>query len=391
MISFENRGELDPRSIKTFGVSSKEGDNAIGFFGTGLKYAIAILLRTGHGITVQSGEQVYEFTLERHTIRVDDFDLVTMNGEPLAFTTELGKTWELWQAYRELWCNCQDEAGLVLDCKFPPTPEPGLTRVLVCGHDFEQLHATNDIILHSSPLATTPGLEVHPGPGRHFYYRGIRAYTLLEPAEYTYNFTDTLTLTEDRTFANESMVRLTAARNILSYLTDEAVLTKILTSGSAFEKSLDYHGWGYDPSPLFQDTVVALHKEFKPVNFTARRACDNIILSNVARHRPSELDALDEARLAKAIDFATRLDYPVDAYPIVVTDYMGENVLGRAADGTIFISERVFMQGTKQLVATLIEEYLHLKHGLRDETYQMQTFLFDALVTMGERVLKEPL
>lgn len=45
MIIFRNKGVIDPKSITTFGVSSKENPGAIGFFGTGLKYAIAILLR----------------------------------------------------------------------------------------------------------------------------------------------------------------------------------------------------------------------------------------------------------------------------------------------------------------------------------------------------------
>jgi hypothetical protein len=48
IVVFENPGEIDAAAIRTFGVSVKEGENPIGFFGTGLKYAIAILLRTGH-------------------------------------------------------------------------------------------------------------------------------------------------------------------------------------------------------------------------------------------------------------------------------------------------------------------------------------------------------
>lgn len=47
MIIFRNAGTIDPKSITTFGVSSKENPGAIGFFGTGLKYALAILLRHG--------------------------------------------------------------------------------------------------------------------------------------------------------------------------------------------------------------------------------------------------------------------------------------------------------------------------------------------------------
>ena len=98
MIVFENPSEIDIRSISTFGVSVKEGDNPIGFFGTGLKYAIAVLLRTNHGITIQSGETVVEFGTRRESVRGQDFDFITMsiNGAaplPMGFTTELGKTW----------------------------------------------------------------------------------------------------------------------------------------------------------------------------------------------------------------------------------------------------------------------------------------------------------
>lgn len=58
MILFQNPGEIDLLSIASFGVSVKEGENPIGFFGTGLKYAIAVLLRTGHRITVMTGPRV---------------------------------------------------------------------------------------------------------------------------------------------------------------------------------------------------------------------------------------------------------------------------------------------------------------------------------------------
>ena len=56
-IIFENPGEIDPVAIITFGINVKESDHPIGFFGTGLKYALAILLREGQPITIQSGER----------------------------------------------------------------------------------------------------------------------------------------------------------------------------------------------------------------------------------------------------------------------------------------------------------------------------------------------
>lgn len=65
-VIFENPGEIDPRMISTFGVNVKENDSAIGFFGTGLKYAIAILLRNHHRISIQLIE---EYVHLKHDVR----------------------------------------------------------------------------------------------------------------------------------------------------------------------------------------------------------------------------------------------------------------------------------------------------------------------------------
>ena len=52
IVSFVNSGEIDPLTITTIGVSVKEGENPFGVFGTGLKYSIAILLRTHHSVSI---------------------------------------------------------------------------------------------------------------------------------------------------------------------------------------------------------------------------------------------------------------------------------------------------------------------------------------------------
>ena len=44
-VSFKSNGLIDPLCITTIGVSVNESENPIGFFGTGLKYAIAIRQR----------------------------------------------------------------------------------------------------------------------------------------------------------------------------------------------------------------------------------------------------------------------------------------------------------------------------------------------------------
>jgi hypothetical protein len=44
-----------------------------------------------------------------------------------------------------------------------------------------------------------------------------------------------------------------------------------------------------------------------------------------------------------------------------------------------------------KVASTLIEEFLHLRHGWKDMSRELQTFLFDKLVSLGEELNGEPL
>jgi hypothetical protein len=121
---FSNPGTLDINLVKLLGVSVKESENPIGFFGTGLKYAIATTLRLGGSLTILTDGQRYEVSGRKVLLRDKEFTQVMLNDEPLGFTTELGKQWEAWMVVRELYSNALDESGrteLVGDDRFPIT------------------------------------------------------------------------------------------------------------------------------------------------------------------------------------------------------------------------------------------------------------------------------
>ena len=77
MIVFQNPGLIDLAAVITMGVSVKEGDTPIGFFGTGLKFAIATILRNGGGIELYRGGDKHVFGIEPGTVRGEAFDFVT--------------------------------------------------------------------------------------------------------------------------------------------------------------------------------------------------------------------------------------------------------------------------------------------------------------------------
>ena len=112
-VYFDTPGLLDMRAVTTFGLSVKENENPIGYFGTGLKYAIAILLRNGADLTISnSSGDVYSFSVNKDTFRNVEFNALAMHSSmrdvELPFTTELGKNWKMWMAFREMYCNTQD-------------------------------------------------------------------------------------------------------------------------------------------------------------------------------------------------------------------------------------------------------------------------------------------
>lgn len=391
MIIFRNKGVIDPRSITTFGVSSKENPGAIGFFGTGLKYAIAILLREGCHIDIYAGPRKLEFGLKRDKIRVDEFDIVTMNKKRLGFTTELGKTWEVWQAFRELYCNCKDEGGEMFEADELPNRYADETMLVVRGEKFIDAWASRSkIILTSEPIERHEAVHIHPGPSQYVFYRGVRAYTLDRPSEYTYNIQRKVDLTEDRTIKWSWDINNAVRVGLVQSSSAELVKRVVTATNKSFEQQLDYQG--VDPSDTFRDTVQKLAQDFDVnLNRTALMAAQLALKDVLLGAAAVTLNAVERHRLNKAISFCKAIGYRVDEYPISVCDFLGDTILGLAENDRIYISSRTLMMGTKMLAGTLIEEFIHLKYKLFDETRGLQNFLIDSIVTLGEQITGEPL
>lgn len=398
MIVFENPGEIDLRSITTFGVSVKEGDNPIGFFGTGMKYAIAVLLRTGHKVSVQAGVQEVRFDTQRDAVRGQEFEFITMSvdggaSQQLGFTTQLGKQWALWMAYRELACNCKDEKGEARFDQHAPKAKAGVTRVIVEGQDFEGVFADSHLyILADSPAFVIGTTEVRRRSGRSLFYRGVKVMEFPKPALFTYNLNAKMELTEDRTVKNSWEVTHRIGQAIMESKDQDFILAAITADERTFEGGLDYHGWGIVPSAEFLRVVgETINDRMFKVNGTAMKVWQDATKQTV---QPNEitLTKVQLQSLQRAIKFVENMGYQVSDYPIKITDSLGDGGLGLAHEGTIYVAERAFeMGGAKQIAATLIEEYIHLKRGWADCTRELQNYLFEKVISLGEEIAGEPL
>lgn len=393
-VSFTNRGLIDLRAVRTFGMSAKETENPIGFFGTGFKYAVAICLRLGCSVTLWRGLERFDFDTGLAELRGQTFNVVRMvSGRPgavqceeLAFTTELGKTWEAWQAFRELYCNALDEGGNVWEGEADPAEDH--TTIVVTGDPIYAGYVDRaNIVLQNEPRWALKNVHVHERHGHHGYYRGIRAAKLERHACYTYNVLGNLSLTEDRTIKNIYEFNGAVRAAVLTTDDVEFACAWLRSPRDTFEACLDLDTWT-DPSEAFL-------KACEVVGF--RDIANPSALKVYRKHRkvelvpdPTPLNKIEAIQLARATRFVEFMGYKVSEYPVVVTADLDDHVWGRAYEGRIYINRSAFAHGTKVVAGTLIEEYIHLRHKLDDESRQLQNHLLNALVSMGEMAYGEP-
>lgn len=382
VVSLTNPGLIPMEAVTTMGVSAKEGENPIGFFGTGLKYAIASLLRTSQKITIWCGLDRYDFAVEPGTVRGKEFDFIRMTGpegsQRLGFTTHLGAHWETWQVFREVYSNCLDEAGEMSFARIDP--KDGHTTIWVTGAAFaEAARERGRVFLTSEPVAKGTFVDVHPGSSSGIYYRGVLVASLDRPSPVTYNLTTTMSLTEDRTLKDRASAYYWIAHAIVN-LTDVALLERLLTSGETLERHLAYSS----PGQAFAETVLDLceRKGVAAVHPMAVKAAE-VWAQREARVKPIALSARERAEIDEAKAFLAALGYPVTA-PIVVAETLGPDVFGMAKNETIYLSRITINRGGNFLIGTILEEQLHLSHGFRDESRRFQDFLIDLVVKVAK-------
>lgn len=401
-VVFENNGELDVRAIRTFGISVKENENPIGFFGTGLKYSIAILAREGLGLSVISGEQRFVFENKKVSVRGKEFEIITMNGEELPFTTHLGANWVLWQAFREIYCNCLDEGGSVYLSDSMPSPQLEKTFVVVEGREFEDLYYKRGTIVldmpQSSIKANVNGVTIYKQASGDIFYRGIRVFDLPKPALYTYNITATMTLTEDRTlkyFSNAvNAITLGVASCDDAHLIKEILTTKDLF----FEQDLNFSILRYHEvaSTVFMEALGKLYTQNDDnLNESAREFYREKMQKKTSKNfENAEPTEVEKKQLERAISICTKVFPGFSDYEVAIVKTLGKETMALAdrSDSKIVLSKSSFKMGTNFLVSTLIEEYMHLESGHGDLTRGFQTYIFDAMTKLiEEHVLKEPL
>lgn len=371
-VYFSNKGAIDLDVIRTMGVHVKDTDNPIGHFGTGLKFAIATLLRTGHTVTLyRLGERI-EFACVPRVIRNKPFAIVTMNGEQLAFTNDLGKEWKVWQAYRELHSNCLDEMG-----RITAQPVEDMDTVwVISGPEIDQCYDNrSQIFLMGDPSwMAGDGIEVYRGESKFLYYRGVRVYELPKPTRFTYNFLLPMQLTEDRTLASlyDANYKLSTR---LAKVDDPEFANKLLDpKWKGWEESIELESC-WEPSEAFLDALERLKDD---VSDSRRKMLKKHRKEEVVR-TPMELTEAQKEIIEGAKAYLEVLRVYLKDDEVVFVESLGQNVEGMMEDGTIYIASTCIAKGIQWVASTIYEEWVHKHRGFSDCSRGMQQYLFDKI------------
>ena len=351
---------------------------------------------------VVAGGESFSFDKRTERIRVDEFDVVTMNGEAIGFTTLLGRDWDLWQAYREFYCNALDEGGGVEQCSDGATCGKDETIVCVCGKEFERIYTERYryFLEGRTPIVHGSLVDVYrrAGSSGMLFLKGVRVSKTHPPARYDYDFHGDVDLTEDRTIKYSFQPTNLIQRSVQSSVDEAYIERMVLLDQSHYEGMINYadaYRMGDEHGDVFLDVVGKLRVDLldSGINESAIKVHQEKRVRSVMPAESCELTDVEKIQLRRATSFCRdALRLSIDDYPLIVIDHRGDS-LGRAdiAQKIMYVTRESFSQGTKMVAIAILEEFVHVKHKVGDETPQQKWVYLKMIAELGERLRGEPL
>lgn len=420
-IRIKNSGIIDPRALYLLGASSKRGDESkIGQFGSGNKYALAYLLRNDFELIIMAGSKEITITTEAENFRGQDLKVVVIDGQQTSITTEMGKDWEFWQAIREIYCNALDEGGCTMDFVQEIEPNENETHFYIQNknqvkefiNNFDDYFATNKKVLFECKAGRI--LE-NTGNNANVYRRGIKCHISNKQSVFDYDFKN-IDIDENRLVKytweigkkiwdliyqcdNEEVIKQVLhqcqSHELIEGNISEFVTLSTANISDAFRKVLkeinlaprgyagllksdEVHNHVILPTELFKSVRGIIGDENVGDNFkvTKKGAMFRVI---------KEVNPLHIETLRLAIEFLSECGFEIP-YKIEFAIFDDKNVIGAAYQETILLSEIGLEKGVNDIVNTLLEEFIHIKYQVADETRAFQTSMLTEFVSYMKKV-----
>ncbi len=413
----ENNIEIEPEAFTLIGASTKRDDNTkIGFFGSGLKYAIAVLLENEIDFKIYSGLKEIKITTKAKTFRDNEFHAICINGKETSLTTTMGADWKAWFAIREIYCNAIDEGKYSADVASGIKPQKGKTQFYIEMNDkLEELmqdwsryfsDKRQDIIqsiekskIFKNKLKTRTII----------YRKGIQCEERWESSLFDYDL-DWAEINESRVLKDSWETKKRLAK-VLARSANKEVVKSLLEDINTcyFEKNLYWdeatffnEEWlkqignktliPYEIAGYFAEEYTEMSSITLPSKLTEslkRYFGDRVKVAGTKKSAYSsdmflEPNERQEKLIEKSVNFIKQF-YPQFNHPIKVCQFSNISQLGEALNDEILLSPSLFEKGTKKIIAVILEESFHLKSGCGDNTRGFQDYLINQLITLIEQ------
>jgi hypothetical protein len=375
-VYFANDGILDERAFKVMGMSAKAEEGSIGQFGTGLKYAIAGILRLGGRIAIKTGNKFFTFGTSKTEMRGKEFELITCNGEELSYTTAHGKRWKDWQYFRELFSNALDEGGIGTTDE-SKAAEFDTVIIVECDEIFEAWEDRDRYFLPESekPIFENEKIQIFDRFSDAVFVKGVRCGET--SSGFTFNcLGDDVELTEDRSISYQFQWRQLVA-NAMNEITDSGLLDRLI-----FDLA-PYFTYGSRPNDAILDKVEKILMKSPSAEMAEGLRERFVKIRGGLKRKVLEMNAYQKGKLKRVLDFLAKAGFEVTA-DIKLVESTGDSLYGQAKDGEIHLMAKAFEHGVHDLAQTVLEEHAHLTTGYSDMTRELQQWLFRQVVCQAE-------
>ena len=410
-LKITNKNEIDINAFKLLGISVKEGEGKIGYFGTGLKYAMAVLLRNDIAFKIFSGNKEIKITTKGTKFRGKNFKIIKINNNLTSLTTDMGKDWKLWFAIREIYCNAIDEGKYELTVSNKCNSKKGQTTFYIEFNDKLKEIFSNWNLYFSGKrkdiVFNENNNKLFQGDDNLLIYRkGIQVYEEKnKKCLYHYDL-DQMEINESRTIPSMWSFSYDLVQ-FLGIFADENIIRNIYDNyENTFEGKLDWSNcyqfnknWlnilggriiilkdvaGYFTDEMDDKTIIlpnSLAQSLK--QFFGKQIKIKGQSDKYGEKQIIPINNRQNYLLNECLDFLKRTNFNV-GYKIKICEFENEKCLGQGTDNTIFLSPKLFDLGRKEIVATIIEEYFHLKSMANDKTRDFQDYLIMRYISLLE-------
>lgn len=404
---FENKGEIDINAFRLLGASTKEEDESkIGFWGSGLKYALAILLRNNIDIKCYSGNKEIKIGTRKTKMRGETYEVITINGTPTSITTQMGKDWELWFAVREIYSNLLDEGGCGVDVSDMVQGVTGKTSLFI-----EMTDEIKDIF-DNFEYYFGSNREVKYDLGEYKIYNKLRGLIYRMGIKvgqednllYDYEIPD-IKINESRVIPSSFYLD-----QQLSKIWHEEANTEMigrLVKEDCYEKNNMDWDWSNsfndnwltyltgktiiprEAAGFFVDDMSKAHFVL-PTNICSRLFQQFGNKLNIKGYNDTnqevfskevEISEIEKQRI-DGLKNKIGVKFPaIDRMEVIVSKLSVEE-LGTIIDGKIVLNENILSKGDDIIMETLVEEFIHMSSGADDRTRQFQDYAISMIISL---------